>query len=132
MDGRVWVATQAPNTITAIDVDDPNRIATSLPTDGSVNLGAADRDWLWTAGFDTGRLERRSHDDGAVTRSVYATENPTGMVLDADDVWLSPQHFAEPVTSLSKDSMQVTATRPNKERVVAATADARWIRMSAG
>jgi hypothetical protein len=127
MEGRVWAATRAPNVLAAIDADDPSRVATSLSTDGGVNLGAADRDWLWTAGFDTGRLERRSLDDGAVTRSVFAIERPTGMVLDIDDVWLSPQHFTKPVTRVAKHSMAVTATRPHDERVVAATADAIWL-----
>jgi len=132
MEGRAWVATQAPNAIVAIDVDDPSRVATGLSTDGIVSLGAADRDWFWTAGFDTGRLECRSHDDGAVTRSVFAVERPTGMALDNDDVWLSPQHFTKPVTTVSKRSMMVTATRSNEGRVVAATADALWLGTHAG
>jgi hypothetical protein len=38
MDGRVWLATHEPNALTAINADDPNDIATSIPTTASVNL----------------------------------------------------------------------------------------------
>jgi len=54
------------------------------------------------------------------------------MALDSDDVWLSPQHFTKPVTRVSKHSMVVTATRPNNERVIGATADAIWLGTHAG
>lgn len=126
MDGRVWLATSDPNALTAVDADRPNDIATSTPTEAQLNLGAADRDWLWTTQFDTGLLERRSH-DGALVGSVYVVDSPTGLVVGEDDVWVSAQRSTDPITRVSKATLAATATPWRESRVVGETTDAIWL-----
>ena len=126
MDGRVWLATHEPNALTAFDADHPSEIAGSISTAASVNLGAPDREWLWTTQFDTGLLERRSHDGGVVS-SVYVVDSPTGLVVGEDDVWVSAQHFTDPITRVAKKSLNPTATAWSEPRVVADTGDAIWL-----
>lgn len=134
MDDRVWLATQNPNALCAIDVADPARVATTIETGAAVNLGSTDRQWLWTTQWENGFLQRRSH-DGAVVDSVYVVENPTGLVLDIDDVWVSPSHFTDPVIRVAKDSLVSTAMPwrdDNIAHVVGVTTDAIWLGESQG
>ena len=129
MDGRVWLATQNPNALCAIDASDPTHVATTIETGASVNLGATDRQWLWTTQWANGFLQRRSH-DGAVVDSVSVVDDPTGLVLDIDDVWVSPCHFTDPIMRVTKNALVPTAMPwrdENVASVVGVTADAIWL-----
>ena len=128
---RVWVATENPEAIHVFDVDRPDRIARSIVTSARVT-GAVDLEWLWTAEFDTGVLERRTH-DGDVVAHVSVVERPTGMVQDAEHVWINPQDSTDPVMRVDKASLLPTATRWNDfGHVVHADSDSIWLRESCG